>query len=122
MYLWKSNQLQLTDKSSRSLSKSPCVVVLVVCLCLCVCVQVHYYEDGNVQLVSHKDIQESMTVNVSYLLRGEGSSVMFCQSDVCAFFDESVHFLCTQNETQAAKEFVKIIEDAENEYQVCCRE
>lgn len=82
--------------------------------------QVHYYEDGNVQLVSHKEVEDSIPVTVS-------TNISLCVSTMCAVVvwlwqlcvkTKDVSLFFWQNEIQTAKEFVDIIENAENDYQV----
>ena len=72
-------------------------------MCLLLWLQVHYYEDGNVQLVSNKDVKETLKTGVSY---------------VKMFMLIMLSVMVKQSEDSTSKEFVKIIESAENDYQV----
>lgn len=77
-------------------------------------VQVHYYEDGNVQLVSSKDVKQNISVLVSFIIQTNfGFEVQFVAFCKC---NELKHPLNFQNETEFASEFVKLVETAETEY------
>ncbi|RMX46779.1 hypothetical protein pdam_00021036 [Pocillopora damicornis] len=64
-------------------------------------VQVHYYEDGNVQLVSSKEVKENLKVTL------------------CIYQDVDIDstLLNLQSEAGTAKHFLQIIDTAESDYQ-----
>ena len=74
-------------------------------------VQVHYYEDGNVQLVSSKEIKEGISISVRVL-------------GTLDFNDDSLRalFLDFQSDEQLARELVQLMENSESEYQAAISE
>lgn len=74
-------------------------------------VQVHYYEDGNVQLVSSKDIKQTIQVAVS-------SNKLFTRRPLQKLFQNIalLNVPVSQNESEFALEFVKLAESSESEY------
>ena len=74
-------------------------------------VQVHYYEDGNVQLVSSKEIKEGISISVRVL-------------DTLILKNDSLRalFLDFQSDEQLARELVQLMENSESEYQAAISE
>ena len=71
-------------------------------------VQVHYYEDGNVQLVTSKEIKESVPVSVSPFL--------------FYIFPFDIHIFLLKGEEETAKEIIQLIESSESDYQTAISE
>ena len=69
--------------------------------------KVHYYEDGNVQLMSSKEINKTLSVTVSIDTFNTHVKYMYTPPDISI-----------QGETSTAKEICKIISTTESEYQV----